>query len=146
MDGMTHYLTTDLDLYSGEELGSLAAELDRRGFAIARPLSELSNEWFCGFSLRSDEQYEEPEPQIVAMLAIIEALDPPARSVWAGCSVRMFDIGYDCGREPFFIRQELSTGTLARLTAVGATLRVTLYADPEASPTAEQGDPDGPTR
>jgi hypothetical protein len=134
MDGTTHYVTTDLNLYSAEDLTALAAGLEIRGFAIARPMTRFDREWFCGFALRSEERYDEPEPQIAAMLAAVEGLDPPLRSAWAGCSLRLFDIGYDCGREPFYFRQELSTETLARLAAVGATLRVTLYADQETSP------------
>lgn len=140
MDVTTHYLTTNLDLYSAEDLTALAAELDRLGFAVARPLIRFTREWFCGFSLRRDAEFDEPESQIVAMLAIIETLDPPFRSAWGGCSVRVFDIGYDCGREPFFIRQELSTGTLARLAAVGATLRVTLYAVAKSGEDAAGGE------
>jgi hypothetical protein len=134
MDGITHYLTTDLDLYSTEDLAALAAGLEVRGFAIVRPLTRFGREWHCGFSLRRDAEYDEPEPQIAAMLAAIEALDSPLRSAWAGCSLRLFDVGYDCGREPFVFRQELSTETLARLAAVGATVRVTLYADREEGP------------
>src|SRR5688572_16826847 len=119
MEPITRYCTTDLDLYSAEDLTALAAGLEIQGFAIARPLTRLaSGEWFSGFSLRRDAEYDEPEPQIAAMLAVVEKLDPPLRSAWAGCSLRIFDLGYDCGREPFAFRQELSAGTLARLAAV----------------------------
>ena len=68
------------------------------------------------------------------MLTVIEALHSPFRSAWAGCSQRVFDIAYDCGREPFAFRQELSAETLGRLAAAGASLRITLYSDPETSP------------
>lgn len=142
MDGTTHYLTTDLDLYSAEDLTTLAAGLEIRGFAIARPLTRFDRVWFCGFSLLRDAEYDEPEQQIAVMLAAIEALDPPLRSAWTACTQRFFDIGYDCGREPFSFRQELSTDSLARLAAVGATLRVTLYADRETSPAESDAAPD----
>ena len=135
MEAITRYCTTDLDLYSAEDLTALAAGLEVRGFAIARPLTHFANAgWFCGFSLCSEEPYDEPEPQIAAMLAVVEGLDPPLRAAWERCSLRIFDPGYDCGREPFAFRQELSAGAIARLAAVGATLRITLYSDPETSP------------
>jgi hypothetical protein len=73
---------------------------------------------------------------ISAMLVAIEALDPPLRSAWAACSLRVFDIGYDCGLAPFAFGQGLSAELLARLAAVGATLRFTLDSNPEASPAA----------
>jgi hypothetical protein len=105
---------------------------------LARPVTQYSNgEWFCGFSTGGGN-YDEPEPHLAAILTAIEGLDPPSRSAWAGCSRRVFDIGYDCGLEPFAFHQELSAETLARLAAVGAMLRITLYSDPEARP-AEPG-------
>jgi hypothetical protein len=91
-------------------------------------------EWLDKFKLECAEGYDEPEPEIAALLAAVEALDPPMRSTWVAGSLRVFDLGYDCGLEPFAFRQGLSAETLARLAAVRATLRFTLFSDPEASP------------
>jgi hypothetical protein len=141
MEAVTRYCNTDLDLYSPNELTALAAALERRGLALMRPVMRITEGWFCGFSW-GGECFDAPEQSISAMLAAIEALDPPLRSAWAGCSLRVFDIGYDCGKEPFAFRQELSAGILVRLTAVGATLRITLYSDPETSPAEPDAAPD----
>lgn len=135
MDGITHYRNTDLDLTSADDLTELAAQLEARGLALMRRVIRLNDgQWFCGFSWGGD-WYDEPEPNIAVMLAVIEALDPPLRSAWAGCSLRVFDIGYDCGREPFAFHQELSAAILMRLAAVGATLRITLYSDSDREAT-----------
>jgi hypothetical protein len=134
MEAITRYCTTDLDLYSAEDPTALVAAFEIRGFMLMRPVTQYSDgEWFCGFSTGGGN-YDEPEPHLAAILAVIEALDPPSRSAWAGCSRRLFDIGYDCVREPFAFRQELSAEILVRLAAVGATLRITLYSDPETRP------------
>lgn len=136
MEATTRYCTTDLDLYSADDLTALAAAFEMRGFMLARPVTQFSDgEWFCGFSTGGG-LYDEPEPHLAAILTVIERLDSPARSAWAGCSRRLFDIGYDCGLAPFAFRQDISAETLVRLAAVGATLRITLYADPETSSAA----------
>jgi hypothetical protein len=129
MDETTRYITTELELYSPHDLTALVAALEARGL-IPCHVCQSSVDWHALFSCNStaDQPYDEPEPQIAAMLSAIETLDPPLRAAWAACSVRLFDIGYNCGREPFALRQELSAETLARLAAVGAALRITLYA------------------
>jgi hypothetical protein len=145
MEAVTRYCNTDLDLTSPNELTALAAALEGRGLALMRPVIRITEGWFCGFSW-GGEWFDEPEQSIAAMLAAIEALDPSLRAAWAACSLRVFDIGYDCGREPFAFRQELSAEALVRLAAVGATLRVTLYSDPEASPAEPCAAPDPAVR
>jgi hypothetical protein len=63
------------------------------------------------------------------MLAIVESLNEPIRSLWDRCTRREFNIGYDCGAEPWAFNQGLSTALLGRLAAAGASLRITLYPD-----------------
>ena len=41
----------------------------------------------------------------LALLAALATLDPPSRSAWSGCSLRLCALGYDCGLEPFAFRQ-----------------------------------------
>ena len=43
--------------------------------------------------------------------------------------LREFNIGYDCGEEPWAFNQGLSAETLRRVAAVKASLRWTLYPD-----------------
>lgn len=142
MDETTRYRTTDLYLYSDDDLAALAAALQARLPARCVGVNRLTHPeaWYCNFSIDGGPggPAEEPEPGIAAVLAVIEALDPPLRSAWARCSQRVFDVGYDFGRGPFAFRQELSAETLGRLAAVGASLRVTLYSDPGTGP-AEPG-------
>jgi hypothetical protein len=157
LDGITYYRTTDLVLFSAEDLTGLAAALEARGLRAttrALQIAETSREWFriaetdrmWVFQAGACEvSHDEPESEIAAMLAAVEALDPPARAAWAGCSQRVFDLGYDCGTRPFSVRNDLSAGTLARLAATGGSLRITLYAlDPGEMRPAEPGAAPGP--
>ena len=173
MDGITEYGVTDLVLHSAEDLTALAAALETRGMRVtqrALQIHETAREFFriaetdrmwifqldgCGSyddpepevaamlaAVEADgcEPYDGPEPEVAAMLAAVEALDPPERAAWDGCSRREFDIAYDCGVRPFSVRHDLSAGMLARLAAAGGSLRLTLYAlDPKEIQPAEPG-------
>jgi hypothetical protein len=124
-------------LLSAHDLTALAAAFEVKGLKPTTVTRYVDGMWHARFSGNStgDQCYDEPEPTIAAMLTLIEALAPSLRSVWSGCSQREFDIGYDCGKEPFHFHQGLSADILARLVAAGASLRVTLYADQDTTPT-----------
>lgn len=126
MDGKICYLNTDLDLTSPDDLTELVAAFEAAG------VNALHVTYGDGYAtLETDTQYEEPEPNIAAMVAVIETLQEPLRSVWSRCTLREFNIGFDCGAEPWAFNQGLSSELLGRIAAVGASLRVTLYPDHE---------------
>lgn len=127
MDGTISYLNTDLDLISSDELTALAAFFESRGVFPLYVMHRDDGLWYATFEAQN--QYTEPEPNIAAMVAVVESLAEPHRSIWLGCTRREFNIGYDCGAEPWAFNQELSSGLLGRIAAVGASLRVTLYPD-----------------
>jgi hypothetical protein len=130
MDGVMSYRVTDLDLYSAENLTSLTAALEAQGLDVGhRAVRHSEADWYSRFQAVVGEPRDGPEPEVAAMLAAVEALDPAARAAWDGCSLRVFDIAYDCGTKPFYIRHDLSAGAVERLAAAGATLRFTLYTD-----------------
>jgi len=127
--GITRYLNTDLDLTSADDLTALAAALEAAGVFPLHVTRGENGLWYATFE--TDEQYPEPEPNIATMLTVIEGLTPTLKSVWARCSRREFNIGYDCGLEPWAFNQGLSAALLGRMAATGASLRVTLYPDRE---------------
>lgn len=131
MDNTICYLNTDLDLTSAEDLTALAAGFEAAAMPPLHVAQGTDGLWLATFE--TDTQFTEPEPNIAAMLAIVEALAPPLRSVWNGCTRREFNLGYDCGTEPWAFNQGLSAELLGRMAAVGASLRVTLYPDREPS-------------
>jgi len=125
--GIITYLNTDLDLTSADDLTALAAEFEAAGVSPLHVTLGEGGLWYACFE--TDEQHAEPESNIAAMLAVVESLAPPLRAVWTGCSRREFNVGYDCGLEPWAFNQELSAGLLGRMAAACAALRVTLYPD-----------------
>jgi hypothetical protein len=129
VDGVISYLNTDLDLTSADDLTALAAAFEAAGVPPLHVTKGEDGRWYACFE--TDEQHTEPAPNIAAMLAAVESLAPPLRSDWAGCSRREFNIGYDCGLEPWAFNQGLSADLLGRMAAAGTSLRVTLYPDRE---------------
>jgi hypothetical protein len=123
------YLNTDLDLTSAEDLTALAAAFESGGAPALQVTHGADALWHAIFE--TSAQFAEPEPNIAAMLAIVESLAGPLRSMWDGCTLREFNIGYDCGDEPWAFNQGLPADLLGRMAAAGASLRVTLYPDRE---------------
>jgi hypothetical protein len=123
------YLNTDLDLTSAQDLTALAAAFEDGGVPPLHVTHRADALWHATFE--TSVQFTEPEPNIAAMLALVESLARPLRSMWDGCTRREFNIGYDCGDEPWAFTQGLPADLLGRMAAAGAALRVTLYPDRE---------------
>lgn len=121
----TRYLNTDLDLGAPRDLAPLADALAHRGLFVFHVWQWEDGLWSARFA--TEEPFLEPDQNIAAMLTAIEALDEPSRSLWEACTIRKFDIGYDCGYAPYAFNQQLSTATLARIAAAGAAVVITLY-------------------
>jgi hypothetical protein len=120
------YLNTDLALVATVPFDSLAAELKSRGVYPLYDISHCDDGQFHA-TLETEESYTEPDANIAAMLTAIEALPSTMRHLWDACTKREFNIGYDCGDEPWAFNQGLSNETLRRIAQCGCTLRITLY-------------------
>jgi hypothetical protein len=137
MDNKIQYLNTDLDLTSSEDLTSLASALESRGVFPLHVTHGEDGLWYSTFE--TVESFTEPDGNIAALLDVIESLVPDLRAVWSRCRRREFNIGFDCGDEPWAFNQALPSELLGRMAAVGASLRWTLY--PDRSHVAEQSTP-----
>jgi hypothetical protein len=117
-----HYLNTDLVLICEGDAGDLLADLRARELYVLVDSGGGRTYLNCsGFN------HEEPEPDVVRFLDAIDALSGKAREQWGRCSQREFNIGYDCGDEPWSFNQGLSNQVLRRVADCGGTLRITLY-------------------
>src|SRR4051794_22845012 len=105
------YLNTDLDLVCTRELTPLTEALNANGL---RPLHVTLSEnglWYSILELSADANQSGPEETIGLMLNAIEAVDGEAKALWDACSTRDFNIGYDCGHEPWAFNYGLSNST-----------------------------------
>lgn len=131
MDNTICYLNTDLDLNSEEDLTALA-EAFQAAEVFALHVTRLDNgHWYATFE--TDQQHNEPETNIAAILSVVESFPPPLRAAWDRCTRREFNVGYDCGVNPWAFNQALSTSVLKRLAVAGGSLRITLYPDRQPS-------------
>jgi hypothetical protein len=112
-------------LVSPGDLHGLAADLQARGVRPLHVTRGADGLWYS--LLETEEAYNEPESNISAMLAAIQSLEAESAGSWSECTLREFNIGYDCGDEPWAFNQGLKTDTLHRIAALGATIRITLY-------------------
>jgi hypothetical protein len=132
------YLNTDLDLVAPISLTPLISHFES---AEVRPLAPTLGDdgnWYVTFE--TVEPFDEPDRNIVAMLCAIESASGEARTCWDSCTKREFNVGYDCGDEPWSFNQGLSNETLRRMADCGATFRITLY--PFREGTAVQAKPE----
>ena len=120
-----HYLNTDLDLMSSHELTSLHAALEKRGLNSLHRAQAGDGLWRASFE--TEKQFSEPDANIVDICKILEGLDGPVADDFGTCTLREFNIGYECGHEPHAFSHGLSLATLRRMVGVGATLRITIY-------------------
>ncbi|MHC5541420.1 hypothetical protein ACYOEI_24630 [Singulisphaera rosea] len=127
MNNTIHYLNTDLVLHSADDLTELAEAFKAAGVPPMYVTHEEDGLWYAYFE--THERFEELGPNIAAMVEVVESWTGPLRSVWDGCTLREFNVGYDCGAEPWAFNQGLSTELLGRIAAVGGSLRFTLYPD-----------------
>lgn len=121
------YLNTDLDLASREDLGPLVAALEAGGIA---PLTVWEADGQHRANLETDEQHDHPEPNIAAILGVVEAFDATARAHWDACTTRELNLGYEGGDTPGVLEQALPVELLRRVVAAGLGLRITVYAPP----------------
>jgi hypothetical protein len=84
VDGFISYLNTGFDLTSADDLEPLAAAFEAAGVPPSHATRGDDGLWYG--SLETGEQHALPELNIEAMLAAVESLAPPLRSVWAVCS------------------------------------------------------------
>ena len=113
---------------STEDPTPLAAAFEAAG-CYANVTCDRDGLWYGLIEAEDPEEPGDgtPEFHIAGMLVVLDSLDGPAQVLWSGCTLREFNIGYDCGDEPWAFNQGLSSELLNRIAAAGASLRFTLY-------------------
>jgi hypothetical protein len=122
------YLNTDLDLVSPQDLTALVSSFKTAGvYALHCAQDDTDAQWHAKFESETSGDSPEPETDLAVLLTAIESLSPPLRDQWLACTLREFNIGYDCGDDPWAFNNALSAQTLQRLAKASVSLRITLY-------------------
>lgn len=120
-----HYQSTDLDLRAPLDLASLADALTSRGLSLYHAGPWHDGSWSARFTVSFG--FLEPDKDTASILTAIESLDKPSQLLWAACTTRDVNIGYQCGEGPWAFNQQLSPATLTRMAAAGTGLVITIY-------------------
>ena len=120
---LIQYLNTDLDLVCDVDPALLAAEFEAHDLAV----NVHAGDDGLFYVMCEDNNDTEPEPNILRLLDAVDALTHASRELWNRCTKREFNVGYDCGDEPWSFNQGLSNHALRRMADCGSTFRITLY-------------------
>lgn len=118
------FLNLDVELKSSRDLAPLANHLDGDVFVLR-----------CGMDGDAHVLCMEPEsglnPDIKTcteyMLARMESLPEPLQALLDACMSIVFDYGFDGGLENLPLSVDLSPALLGRISALDASIRVTVY-------------------
>lgn len=126
---VTRYRNTDLDLISSAPLEDLTDELETAGMVLLGTHQDGQARWHAIFEILSEEDavYVNAEATIGAMLSIIDGLSDRCRQLWSSCDLREFNVAYDVGVEPLAFNEGFSVETLASMSELKVSFRVTLY-------------------
>ncbi len=122
------YANTDLELESPVDIRPLTAELEARNMMTINDPRLDGKVWRV--RLITVGSSNNPEESISAMVASIESIPKSMKANWSKCTVREFDIGYHVGTKPWAFNQAVSHELLARMVALGGSLRITIYPPP----------------
>ena len=125
--GRNFFCTVDLDVHaavsSDAEFAVLIDGLAPVAIHLERPPG------LATFELHEDPV--EPGPAILEFVRQIENLPAAARAFWDAATRRVFDIGFESGREPhcpFHANYRLGPDVLAAVARVGGEIGITMYA------------------
>ena len=119
----THFITIDLDLESQDDPAVLIEALRNQVCVLRKDVEGAIHRTSFELTVSGSA-----DALLQDFIALIRALPPPARTLWDGCTARVFDLGFQAGSEPYSITETISAEVVAALAELGASLAVTIYA------------------
>lgn len=120
----THFLNVDLDIVCDESLAGLTQAFRSRNVRAINERIEAGH-WLVGYEASLVDGSVESCTHF--LLDAIAKLPAPMQALWGRCSKRDFNIGFECGAQPWGFESNLSVDTLRRIVAVDASVTITLY-------------------
>jgi hypothetical protein len=119
------YINTDLEIESKEDLNPIIEAFGKNAFVLhSGPIKGMNH---ASFELTSD-RYFDPDKAVDKFCELVENLPVTARKIWNNCATRIIDIGVESGSSPHNYRFEVRQKTINRVSGIGASLIVTVYA------------------
>lgn len=118
-----HYINTDLELESPEDLTPIVDEFGEDAFNLYN--GEGRGHYLATFE--SNQNSGSPDSVIQFFCCLVEAFEPEERKIWDRCYSRTFDIGYEGGIHQQSYTDEIRPETLSMVAAINASIRITVY-------------------
>lgn len=118
------FLNVDLEVVSKTDLAPFVKSFGSRKVSVLYCIRQED-----GFlaALELSTARRTPEQLLSRFCDLLEAMPPEAAKLWRNARQRIFDIGIESGRAQPPLAVKISPATLARITALGATVAVTIY-------------------
>ncbi len=129
------YLNTDLEIKSKEDISRIIEEFGEHVIVLHHEEAARSHE--AVFEAASE--LDGADDVINHFCGLVENLAHDARTIWDRCRTRIFDIGYESGTTPHNLRSEIKASTIQRLSAVGASIIITIYSLQDDTSSDETG-------
>jgi len=123
----SRYLNTDLDLVSVSPFNTLNRELNLT-CDVLHYMQGTDGLWYSTVEASHKETTPDRDAatDILAMIAGIHSLSSTARSEFDACSMRNFNIGFDCG-DTWAYGHHVTPDVVRAIADVECSLGVTLY-------------------
>lgn len=135
-----HYLNTDLDIISTEDLSDFAACIQDDCILITAEQGPDGKWYICAEAHESGDSKAKdhhPHKDLEPLVHLLETLPDPHRRLLVQAEVFEFNIGLESFEDTPTQVLHLSPSLLARIAALGATLGISLYPTPTSSPTSK---------
>jgi hypothetical protein len=122
----TCFLNVDLDIESKYDISPIIRDFGDKVFILNdEPYSEGS--YNLSVELNDSWCQQDPEGLILGYIELIKNFSDDAKDAWNRAHKKSFDLGYECGFQPYSINNELSNSTINAVASVGASVIFTLY-------------------
>jgi len=118
---LTRLICADLAVDSEEDLTPLVAELNSAGLFGYVQGDDVFRARFSSGST------ETPDSSLASYLDAIQKLSAEGRGLFDRAQSRRFDLGFDCGVQPYALSERLTQGLLSRAVSIGIEIEVTIY-------------------
>lgn len=118
------FLNVDLEVLSKADLTDFAKSLGTRKVSVLH-CDRQGAEFLAALELITTRRT--PEQLLARFCDLLEAMPPEVARLWSAASRRTFDIGIASGNTQPALALKISPATLARVTALKATIAVTVY-------------------
>ena len=119
------YLNTDLNLKSFTHFNELNNFLNKNG-TFSLHYEKIKEKKYIG-TYETEIGSSSPDKTIKKFLKKLLRMDTVSRKQWDKCSLKEFDIGYECGQKPLSFNNEIKDTILKDLTKLNIGIRITIY-------------------